>query len=163
MRKYILPIILAILLILSLFLNGYQYYSYSHQIPVIQTDTITIVKDSIIYKDKIKFVTYYDTIIETSTDTLFLEIPIEHHQYKDTISKDSITYNLDIRYSGFKASLDTIQISTLYTPSIVTKKKRLSSGLNLGIQVGYGMGFTPMPVPAPYIGIGLSYGLNINL
>ena len=162
MKKALL-IILAILLCLSICFNFYQYHSYSNQTPIIHTDTITLVKDSIIYKDKIRYITYYDTIIETSTDTLFLEIPIEHHQYKDTISKDSITYKLDIRYSGFKASLDTIQISTIYTPSIVTKKKRLSSGLNLGIQVGYGMSFTPKPVPAPYIGIGISYGLNINL
>jgi len=68
-------------------------------------DTTTVVRDSIISHTVTKYITSFDTVLsiikDTDTIAVPVELPIEHKQYRDTINKDSIVYDIQIDYSGF--------------------------------------------------------------
>jgi len=167
-----------IILILSLLLvgiGGFLLYDYKvTQIeekhapkPVIQYDTI--IRDSIQIQEKVKwkYVTKYDTAIriqhDTFLDTVYVQIPIDHYQYRDTGSTDSTKYSLGIDYSGYKASLDSVWFNYSYTPQTIVKTKRNGWGpyVGIGLNVGYGATINAIDrtfVPGPYIGVGVSIG-----
>lgn len=171
-----------IILILSLLLvgiGGILLYDYKvAQIeekyapePIIVHDTI--IRDSIQIKEKIKwkYVTKYDTMIyiqrDTMTDTIYVQIPIDHYQYRDTGSTDSTKYSLGINYSGYKASLDSVWFNYSYTPKTIVKTKRNGWGQYVGVGIQVGMGPTINAkdgtfVTGPYIGVGVTYGFGYH-
>ena len=171
-----------IILILSLLLvgiGGFLLYDYKvAQIeekyapePIIVHDTI--IRDSIQIKEKIKwkYVTKYDTMIyiqrDTTTDTIYVQIPIDHYQYRDTSSTDSTKYSLGINYSGYKASLDSVWFNYSYTPKTIVKTKRNGWGQYVGVGIQVGMGPTINAkdgtfVTGPYIGVGVTYGFGYH-
>lgn len=171
-----------IILILSLLLvgiGGFLLYDYKvAQIeekytpePIIRHDTI--VRDSIQIKEKVKwkYRTQHDTSIiiqkDTVKDTIYLPIPIDHYQYRDTGSTDSTEYTLGINYSGYKASLDSVWFNYSYTPQTVVKTKRSGWGQNIGIgiQAGYGALINARDgtfVTGPTLSIGISYSFGYH-
>lgn len=171
-----------IILILSLLLvgiGGFLLYDYKvAQIeekyapePIIVHDTI--IRDSIQIKEKIKwkYITKYDTVIyvqrDTTTDTIYVQIPIDHYQYRDTGSTDSTKYSLGINYSGYKASLDSVWFNYSYTPKTIVKTKRNGWGQYVGVGIQVGMGPTINAkdgtfVTGPYIGVGVTYGFGYH-
>lgn len=171
-----------IILILSLLLvgiGGFLLYDYKvAQIeekyppePIIQHDTI--VRDSIQIQEKVKwkYKTKYDTAIiiqkDTVKDTVYIQIPISHYQYRDTISTDSVGYSLGINYSGYKATLDTVWVNHWYTPKTIVKTKRNGWGQNIGIgiQAGYGALINARDgtfVTGPTLSIGISYSFGYH-
>lgn len=120
------------------------------------TDTIRITKTYnkeklIPYKVIVKSI---DTIIIDSTH--YATIPIETKSYNDTIinDKDSVIFKASL--SGYKTSLDSINISVHSIQPIIVQPIKKQSRYSIGLHIGYGFtnkGFSPI------IGIGLSYRL----
>jgi hypothetical protein len=180
-KKYLdkKSLIILILSLLLVSIGGFLLYDYKvAQIeekytpkPTIQHDTI--IRDSIQIQEKVKwkYVTKYDTVIyiqtDTMTDTVYVQIPIDHYQYRDTGSTDSTKYSLGINYSGYKASLDSVWFNYSYIPQTIVKTKRNGWGqyIGVGLQVGYGVGIDPIKqtfYPMPTISVGISYGFGYH-
>lgn len=112
----------------------------------------------------VRYVTRTDTIFATDTtikiifDTISgasaAIIPIESVIYQDSTQNAKYTAYL----SGFRASLDSIQINCLQTETIITKIER-EKARKIGIGVQLGVGLSPQGIAAPYIGIGVHYRL----
>lgn len=169
-----------IILILSLLLvgiGGFLLYDYKvTQIEekytpelIIQHDTI--VRDSIQIKEKVKwkYVTKYDTVIyvqmDTITDTVYVQIPIDHYQYRDTGSTDSTKYSLGINYSGYKASLDSVWFNYSYTPKTIVKTKRNGWGQFVGVGIGVGANTTVVGntvYAGPGVSLNIVYGFGYH-
>ena len=171
-----------IILILSLLLvgiGGFLLYDYKvaqieekyAPVPIIQHDTI--IRDSIQIQEKVKwkYRTKYDTTLlvfrDTVHDTILIEIPIDHYQYRDSGSTDSTKYNLGINYSGFKPTLDSVWFNYSYTPKTIVKTKRNGWGqyVGVGLQVGVGPSINARDgtfVTGPYIGVGVTYGFGYH-
>lgn len=130
-------------------------------------DTTIVTKDEIKEKEKIKYITKFDTfkILETDTirDTIYMSIPIEHKQYRDTFLTDTSRTILDIKYSGYKAELDALYVHSSFTQKERIKVKTSGFGqfVGAGLQLGYGASVNPVDKtfqPSPYIGVGITYG-----
>ena len=146
--------------VLSLFLALYlvfQYLYHSNRSSVensLKTDTITITKIDTV--TVIKPVIQYKYITQVITDTLYntdsikvpVQIPTESKIYQDSSYRAVV--------SGYRTSLDTIQVYPIHTYTTITNinQKRF----NIGIQAGVGYGcFTKKP--DMYVGLGVSYRL----
>ena len=130
-------------------------------------DTTIITKEQIKEKEKIKRVVEYDTffIKETDTirDTFYVSLPIEHKQYRDTFTTDTSRTILDIKYSGYKSSLDGVYVQSSFTQKERIKVKHTGFGqfVGVGLQLGYGASINHIDKtfqPSPYIGVGVSIG-----
>ena len=180
-KKYLdkKSLIILILSLLLVSIGGILLYDYKvAQIeekytpkPIVQHDTI--VRDSIQIQEKVKwkYRTTYDTTIlvfrDTVHDTVMIEIPIDHYQYRDTGSTDSTKYSLGIDYSGYKATLDSVWFNYSYTPQTIVKTKKNGWGqyVGVGIQVGIGPSINARDgtfVTGPYIGVGVTYGFGYH-
>jgi hypothetical protein len=180
-KKYLdkKSLIILILSLLLVSIGGILLYDYKvAQIeekytpkPIIQHDTI--VRDSIQIQEKVKwkYRTKYDTTLlvfrDTVHDTILIEIPIDHYQYRDSGSTDSTKYNLGINYSGFKPTLDSVWFNYSYTPKTIVKTKRNGWGqyVGVGLQVGVGPSINARDgtfVTGPYIGVGVTYGFGYH-
>lgn len=129
--------------------------------PIVLHDTLTI-RDTlrIAGKTKTVYVSLTDTMIVRDTDTIRIEIPIEHKEYRDTFETDSSRIELGVHYQGYKAKIDSIDLKSRYTiqPSVVEKKRGFAWCVMPSVQVGYGVAFGSPVVAAPYVGIGVSVG-----
>ena len=130
-------------------------------------DTTIITKEQIKEKEKIKRVVEYDTffIVEKDTvrDTVYVSLPVEHKQYRDTFTTDTSRTILDIKYSGYKAQLDGLYVESHYKAKETIKVKHTGFGqfVGVGLQVGYGASINYVNKtfqPSPYIGVGVVYG-----
>ena len=130
-------------------------------------DTTIITKEQIKEKEKIKRVVEYDTFFiterDTIRDTFYVSLPIEHKQYRDTFTTDTSRTILDIKYSGYKSSLDGVYVQSSFAQKERIKVKTSGFGqyLGIGLQVGYGATINATDktfIPGPYIGVGISYG-----
>lgn len=156
MNKNLIITILSLLLILSLV---FPYLTYSNRksdknslkidtVTITKIDTVTITKPVLQYKYLVKTVT--DTLYNKDSVQVEVQIPIESITYQDS------TYRAVV--SGYRASLDTIQVFPLHAyttiTNTITKQKRWSMGINTGFGIGV---FNKKP--DVYVGIGLSYRL----
>lgn len=133
--------------------------------PVILTDTIHV-NDTII-RDKTKYVfsTSYDTIVVRDTDTIRIEIPIDHKQYSDTFRTDSSLIALGIEYSGYRANIDNIDMTYRFQvdPRTIVKKKGWGQFVGVGAYAGYGLGLNGNTVLAtPSVGVSIVYGFGYH-
>ena len=169
-----------IILILSLLLvgiGGFLLYDYKvAQIeekytpkPIIQHDTI--IRDSIQIQEKVKwkYRTKYDTTLlvfrDTVHDTVLIEIPIDHYQYRDTGSTDSTKYTLGINNSGFKPTLDSVWFNYSYTPQTIVKTKRNGWGQFVGVGIGVGANATVVGntvYAGPGVSLNIVYGFGYH-
>ena len=131
-------------------------------------DTTIVTKEQIKEKEKIKRIVDYDTffIKETDTirDTFYVSLPIEYKQYRDTFTTDTSRTILDIKYSGYKSSLDGVYVHSSFTQKERIKVKRTGFGqfIGVGLQIGYGASVNHIDKtfnPGPYVGVGITYGL----
>lgn len=154
MNKNLVIAVLSLLLALSII---FQYLYHSNRNSVensLKTDTITITKIDTV--TVIKPVIQYRYITQVITDTLYntdsikvpVRIPIERTTYQDS------TYRAVV--SGYRASLDTIQVYPIHTYTTITNTKQ--KRFNIGIQAGVGYGFFNKK-PDIYVGLGVSYRL----
>lgn len=154
MNKNLVITVLSLLLALSI---TFQYLYHSNRNSTensLKTDTVTITKIDTVTVTKP--VVQYRYITQVITDTLYntdsvlvpVQIPIESKTYQDS------TYRAVV--SGYRASLDTIQVYPIHTITTITniKQKRF----NIGLQAGVGYGFFNRK-PDVYLGFGVSYRL----
>lgn len=153
MNKNLVIAVLSLLLALSLIFQ-HLYYSNRNStenslktdtVTVIKTDTVTITKPVIQYRYITQVIT--DTLYNTDSIKVPVRIPIESKTYQDS------TYRAVI--SGYRASLDTIQI---YPNTITTITNTKQKRFNIGIQAGVGYGCFNKK-PDIYWGFGVSYRL----
>jgi hypothetical protein len=154
MNKNLVIAVLSLLLALSLV---FQYLYHSNRkgkenslktdtITITKIDTVTIIKPVVQYRYITQVIT--DTLYNTDSIKVPVQIPIETKIYQDS------TYRAVI--SGYRASLDTIQVYPIHTITTITniKQKRFNIGLQAG--VGYGCFNKKLDM---YIGLGVSYRL----
>lgn len=141
--KYLLPLIIG--LIIGIAIN---IPSCNKQPDVIveyveKHDTITVTKDRIVEKTKIKYVDRIDTFYVTKAgDTIQTpEIPIEHKEYKDTIQNDSTSTEINIKFHGFNADIDSVGIIHNYfekETTIIKQPKKVGLVWAIGLGAGFG-------------------------
>lgn len=125
----------------------------------------TITQTQIVEKTELKYVTKFDTIIQTRIDSVCyidtIYIPIMHKRYSDVFVTDTTKLELQIDYSGFKPSIDTVIYNLSYKPTEVLKSKKrgqFGQSIHLGVYVGYGLYIQTQPKFSPSIGVCVSYG-----
>lgn len=154
MNKNLVIAVLSLLLALSI---TFQYFYHSNRNSVensLKTDTVTITKIDTV--TVVKPVIQYRYITQVITDTLYntdsvlvpVRIPIETKVYQDS------TYRAVV--SGYRVSLDTIQVYPIHTYTTITNTKQ--KRFNIGIQAGVGYGVFNKK-PDIYVGLGVSYRL----
>ncbi|EYA39807.1 DUF6808 domain-containing protein [Bacteroides fragilis] len=156
MSKNLIIAILSLLLALSVI---FQYLYHSNQSSAgnsLKTDTVTITKIDTVTVTKP--VIQYKYITQVITDTLYntdsIKVPV-HIPIERTIFQDS-TYRAVV--SGYRASLDTIQVFPLHTTTTITNTIIKQKRFNIGIQAGVGYGICTKK-PDVYVGLGVSYRL----
>lgn len=166
----VLNFILGTLLVVSLIFLFRSCNASPEVIQIVQKDTITISKDSIV--EKIKWRTHYDTIfVDTiihDTDTFEirdnLHIPIDYKEASFKTSKDSIDIEAKIQYHGYKAEIDSVEFAYKlhYTQEIPKQKpKKIGIVWNIGIYTGYGINFNNGQYYfSPEVGVGVSIGFG---
>lgn len=131
-------------------------------------DTVVLTRIDTFFVEKpteiVRYVTRTDTIFETDTTIKIITdtisgasaaiIPIESVIYQDSTQNAKYTAYL----SGFRATLDSININCLQTETIITKIER-EKARKIGFGVQLGVGLSPQGIAAPYVGIGLQYRL----
>lgn len=166
-KKLILIIFICILL--GFLVGGGVIYHLTKKSPqierIIVNDTIT--QTHIVEKTKLKYVTKFDTIIKTQIDSIIyydtLYIPIEHKRYCDSFITDTTELNLQIDYSGFKPSIDTVIYKLSYNPNNALKSKKRGKwgqSIHLGVYAGYGLDVQQQPKFSPSVGVCISYGFG---
>lgn len=101
-----------------------------------------------------EFVSITDSALIEKLDSLDLhiEIPIEQAIYRD--STKNARYEAYV--SGYKASLDSINIQCLQSEKIIMKTERIPPRrIGFGLQIGFGYSGKV----APYVGVGVQYRL----
>lgn len=137
--------IFGILLLVMFIICGLQFYCLHNQsIPeCIQIhDTITITKDSIITKyrwkdrlDTIKEIHYKDTVL---FDTIYFDI--EHKVDSFTIKKDSLSITEKIKYHGYKAAIDSVELDYSWNYTLPQpKQKKFGWCVTVGPSISYGI------------------------
>lgn len=171
MRSVLKSILIGFICLLTGFLLGgggfYYYYKNKPSETIYLRDTVSIPYEVIKYKERVKYVTEFDTIIcvvrDSVVDTVRIELPIEHKVYQDTITTDTTNINIGIEYSGYRAQIDNLWIDYTYKqrePLKSKKKGKFGQSIVVGVQAGYGIG---IPVKfQPYIGVGVTYGFGYS-
>lgn len=156
MNKNLVIAVLSLLLALSL---SFQYLYHSNRnstgnslrtdtVTITKIDTVTITKPVVQYRYITQVIT--DTLYNTDSVLVPVRIPIESKTYQDN------TYRAVV--SGYRASLDTIQVFPIHTYTTITNTITKQKRFNIGVQAGVGYGiFTKKP--DLYVGLGLSYRL----
>lgn len=141
--KYIISLVIGFVIGILISVPSCQKQPESETIYIEKHDTVTITKDSIIYKTKIKEVHYTDTFyVKESGDTVKLDsIPITEKVYEDTIKTDSTSTEIKIEYSGFNAEINNIWLRHNYFNQkeiIVKEPKKIDFVWALGVGGGFG-------------------------
>lgn len=147
--KKVINWLVGISLLLSLILNGLQFYLLKQQNApecILVTDTVVIKQDSII--EKVKWKTKFDTIIDLQyKDTIIhdtIQIPIEHKVSEFNLKKDSFELKQKIHHSGFRSVIDSIECNYTFNYEVTKSKPK---------KIGF----------VWYIGLGVGGGANINV
>lgn len=135
-------------------------------VPVEIHDTIKIDSTRIVEHTKIVEVKTFDTICQY-IDTLWhdtieipVEIPIEKKEYKDTLVTDTSKVLIDIKYSGFKATLDEIDIKYQYNRNMPVERKSDFWTNRFILSAGVMAGYSPIYRNVDIV-IGVSAGIRI--
>ena len=158
MKKYIIPIILALAVIAS-FASYHKGYTNGKKKAVetiiVQRDTLTLTDTIHTVEPKYIAVRTVDTIrvpvpVQGKTDTVWAELPREQKVYQDS------TYLAYV--SGYAPQLDSIDVFRKTTTITVTNtiKEYTNPRWSIGVQAGYGASKDGL---SPYVGVGIQYNL----
>ena len=156
MNKNLVIAVLSLLLGLSVTFQYLYHFNQNSTGNRLKTDTVTITKIDTVTVTKP--VIQYKYITQVITDTLYntdsIKVPV-HIPIERTIFQDS-TYRAVV--SGYKASLDTIQVFPIHTTTTITNTIIKQKRFNIGIQAGVGYGICTKK-PDVYVALGVSYRL----
>lgn len=158
---------------LALLIAGlYSLYIYYNR--QIETEPVIVEVEVVdtIYVDRTRIVEHTVPIEVKETDTLYIKdtifvLPITSYEYRDTIVTDSSRTELDIKYSGYKASLDEININYQSTKEIVLNQRKRGSSLFVGpsIHLGYGIQYDQIHKTigvGPEVSVGIAIGFSFH-
>ena len=132
-------------------------------------DTTYIPQERIVEKTKVKYVTLVDTFLVTVPgDTVYIDIPIDYKEYRDTIKTDSTSVDLKINYHGWNSDIDSIRLNyTFSSEREVIQPKRFGWSICAGPYIGYGINLTPTnPMQVNHgfeVGIGVMVGIDYRI
>ena len=151
-------------IVLGFFLKGCKPSSPAE--PIVIHDTISVTDTlHIAGHTKTLYVTKWDTIEVRDTDTIKIEIPIEHREYRDTFVTDSSRIELGVYFEGYKAKIDSIDLNYRFEvqPQVQVKKKGWGQFVGIGVGGGYGASIVGQTVyAAPQIGVSIVYGFGYH-
>lgn len=148
-------VLLAIITVLLCY-TAWKSYTIKEKVEYItKTDTIQIT-DTITnwqpydvhhYRTDTAYLPVIDTILDTVTDSVFVEVPVSMYRYDTTIVDSNYETSLKAVVSGYSVSLDTLSIHTEITKQeaiLVPKQRRWGVGAGLmygtgGIGIGVGI------------------------
>lgn len=159
MKKYIIPILLALAVIASFasYHKGYKK-GISKAVETIITVRDTLTRIDTVVREKPVYLTsvVVDTLrvpvpVPGKADTLYGSLPRERKTY----AEDSL-YVCEI--SGVQPELESITVFPKTTTITVTNtvKEYTNPRFSLGVQAGYGVSKEGL---SPYIGVGISYNI----
>lgn len=166
--KYILPLIIGVIMGVMINIPSCQKQPEPKIEYIEKHDTVTVEKERIVEKTKIKYIDRIDTFyVKESGDTVLVpDLPIEHKVYEDTIKNDSTSTEIKIEYSGFNAKVDGVYVHHNYfekQTTIVKEPKKVGIVWFVGAYAGYGVHGsinTGTFGHGPEIGIGIGLGLG---
>ena len=125
----------------------------------------TVYKETIKEKTKIEYVTTTDTFIICNNDTVYINLPIEHKTLTGNKNTDSTKFEYEIKYSGYKAEIDTItyKFDYIYKPVTIKKDKPFKQFIGIGLGINYGLCINPYNMQAsfqPNVSVGVVYGFG---
>lgn len=141
-KYFIASFIINIILYICLMSNcrGSEPTTKVEYIPV--HDTVTVTQERIVEKTKVKYIDRIDTFYVYNGDTIYVQdLPIEHKEYKDTISTDSTSTEINIKYSGFNANIEEVGLKHNYyekKETVVLPPKKVTVVWFVGFSAGYG-------------------------
>lgn len=127
---------------------------------VIITDTVTVDRETIKWKEKLINTVIYDTVLVVKDSIITVEIPIETKRFTDSIVTDTSKISYGAIYSGFKPSLDSMWVDYTFNPKIPVKRKKWGGSVGIGFQAGIGANYDLIERRlgvGPYFGVGISY------
>lgn len=136
-------------------------------------DTLTI-RDTFRIKEHTKpiYITKTDTcwlpaVTEdySAADSVKVEVPIMQYAYRDTFCTDSSRIEVGVRFHGYHAGIDEIDLNSQFTiePRTIVKKKGWGQSVILGLGAGYGVTVIDNRVyAAPSVGVHLVYGFGYH-
>lgn len=138
----------------------------SHTKPkgVVRHDTVWLTKPTEIgeVKNDTTIKTTNDTTNDTtSSDADFALVPITQHEYRDTFQTDSSRIELGVRFSGYDAKIENVDLQYCFNvqPRTIVKKKGWGQFIGVGIGFGYGASVVGQKVyAAPEVGVHITYG-----
>lgn len=133
--------------------------------PIVIHDTVTVT-DTFRIKGKTKTIAVHDTVWIAKKDTNSKDeepqmLVHETKLYRDTFTTDSSFIALGVKYSGYNANIDNIDMQYRFNvqPRTIEKKRGWGQFIGIGIGVGYGASVVGQTVyAAPEVGIHITYG-----
>ena len=132
--------------------------------PVVIHDTVTV-SDTLRIKGKTRTLEVHDTVWLVKADTNGIDtikpLVSETKLYRDTFTTDSSFIALGVKYTGYEAKIDNIDLQYRFSvqPRTIVKKKGWGQFVGIGIGVGYGASVVGQRVyAAPEVGIHITYG-----
>ena len=166
--KYILPLIIGVIMGIMTNIPSCQKQQEPKIEYIEKHDTVTVEKERIVEKTKIKYIDRIDTfyVKEFGDTVLVQDLPIEHKVYEDTIKNDSTSTEIKIEYSGFNAQVDGVYVHHNYfekQTTIVKEPKKVGIVWFVGAYAGYGVHGsinTGTFGHGPEVGIGVGIGIG---
>ena len=131
-------------------------------VTVIEFDTITLLKDTTIYKPQPKIV----EIIKRDTVTKDTVLTTEKKTYITECTNENDTAIITATITGVSATLDSLQVDwrkhtivqtkTEYITKYITKPRKLKDHFKFNVGVGYGYGLNNKQFE-PFVGVSFGY------
>lgn len=141
-------------LVIGLIISGLMVWSYNvgkrycaNNVDTI-TDTITV-SDTITqwqpydvhhYRTDTAYLPVIDTILDTVTDSVFVEVPMSMYHYDTTIADTTHTTRIQTDISGFNVSLEQLTTTTEITRQEPKNTLKWYTNICPAVGVGYGTG-----------------------
>lgn len=133
--------------------TAYKSYQLKQKVEYITTtDTITVT-DTITqmqpydvhhYRTDTAYLPVIDTLLDTVTDSVFVEVPISMYRYDTTITDTNYATRIQAVVEGFAVGLDTLSIHTkILQEKVIPVPKQRRWGLGVGLMYGksgFGLG-----------------------
>jgi hypothetical protein len=162
--------IFALLYVVTVVIGIFLYVTKKPEIietTTIKTDTLYVkntVRDTLT-QVKYQSIIRHDTLLVDNiiykNDTTYIQLPIEHKHYNNTLVEQNDTIVYDAYISGYKAHLDSIAINYNKAHIVTTITHQKIKRWTYGVQAGAGYGLINGK-PDVFVGIGVQYNLNFK-